>query len=106
MKKVLKIEPESFALLVKQLKRVINDADLFEINLDTMRVKGDLAVIYKYFKKPLIARATTLSLLRSAAKAGWPYILMPNDMQTDLEFTTLVKNKGCTLISSVDEINL
>jgi hypothetical protein len=106
MKKVLKIEPPSFALLVKQLKRIIGDADVFDINLDSMIVKGDLGVIYKYFGKPLIARSNSLELLRNAAKAGWPYILLPKDMTTDLEFTTLVKNKGCTVISSVDEINI
>ncbi len=96
--RVLPIKTESFALLVKRLKRQLNDADIFEIDLDFMRVKGDLAVIQRYFGKPMIAKSHTLDLLRRGVKAGMTYAEMPWDLETDLEFETLANNKGTKLI--------
>ncbi len=67
-----------------------------------MRVKGDLAVIQAYFKKPLIARSSSLDLLKRAVTAKLPYVIVPADLELDQEFTTLVKNKGAELIQRND----
>jgi hypothetical protein len=99
---VIKIEVPSFAMLVKRLKRIVNDADVFELNLDAMLIKGDLAVILHYFGKPIIARSETLDLLRRGIKAGFPYAIVPKGMELNLEFTTLVNNKKAILLEDVD----
>lgn len=100
--KVLTIKTESFALLVRRLKRQINEADVFEIDLDHMRVKGDLAVIQKYFEKPMIAQSTSLDLLKRGIKSGMHYAKCPWSLETDLEFQTMLKNKGAKLIRILD----
>lgn len=105
--RVLPIKTETFGLLVRRLKRQLNDADVFEIDIDFMRVKGDLAVIQRYFEKPMIAKSTSLDLLRRGVKAGMHYAEMPWNLETDLEFTTLVNNKGAKMIyicESIDEL--
>jgi hypothetical protein len=102
--KVLKMQPESFALLVKRLKVEVKNYDTFEIDLDTMKVKGDLAVIQKYFKKPFIAKSQSLDLLKRTAKAGFVYIIVPDGMETDLDFKTITKNKG-TVVLTYSEYN-
>ena len=65
-----------------------------------MRVKGDLAVIQKYFKKPMIAKSDFLEMLKRGAKAGLTFVDVPHNLSTDLEFETLVKNKGTQVIRS------
>jgi hypothetical protein len=100
--RIKRITPPSFALLVRQLKKYSKDADGFEVDLDAMRVKGDLAVIKKAFPKVLIAKATSLDLARRGAKAGWDYVHVPEDLETDLEFKTLTNNKGVQLIRGKD----
>lgn len=97
---VLPVQSPSFVLLVKHLKKFHNQADVFEIWLDKMRVKGDLAVIQKYFNKPMMAKSESLDLLKRGAKAGFQYVDAPHDLETDLEFDTLIKNKGAKLIRS------
>lgn len=97
---VLPIQLESFALLVAYLKNHINEADVFEIWLDEMKVKGDLAVIQKYFKKPMIAKSNSLEMLKQGIKAGLTFVDVPYDMDTDAAFETLVKNKGTQVIRS------
>jgi hypothetical protein len=92
--KVLQLKAPSFALLVRQLRNRFEEADAFEVDLDLMRVKGDLAVIRLHFQKPLYARTTSLDLAKRAAKAGWAIVKVPKDLALDLEFTTLAKNKG------------
>jgi len=99
-KHVLPIQPESFALLVAYLKKHINEADIFEIWLDEMKVKGDLAVIQKYFKKPMIAKSGSLDMLKRGVKAGLSFVDVPHNLVTDMEFETLVKNKGTQVIRS------
>ena len=99
-KHVIPIQAESFVLLVRQLKKRIDLADIFEIHLDQMRVKGDLAVIQNFFKKPMIAKSTNLDLLKKGVKSGMHYVDVPHDMDVDLEFTTMVKNKGAKVIRS------
>ena len=97
-KKILQLNPESFVLLVRQLRHFHDEADLFEIDLDNMRVKGDLRVIQMSFDKPLIGRTSTLDMAKRAAKAGLPYVRIPKDLELDDEFKTLVKNKGTELL--------
>lgn len=99
MDNIVQITAPSFAILVKRLRILKGSADAFEVDLDAMRVKGDLAVIYKHFGVPLIARSQNLELLRSAAKAGWPYVRIPEGMELDDAFRTLVKNKEVTILS-------
>ncbi len=101
-KRVLTIHAPSFALLVKRLKLDLKKADAFEIDLDCMRVKGDLAVIQSHFKKPLIACASSLDLLKRAVTANLPYLILPHDLDLDQEFTTLLKNKGAEIIERDD----
>lgn len=96
--RILELHPESFALLVKQLRHFRDEADLFEVYLDEMRVKGDLRVIQQSFSKPIIGRTTQLDMAKRAAKACLPFVRIPKDLQLDDEFTTLVKNKGTTLL--------
>lgn len=97
---VLPIQSQSFVLLVKQMKLFVNKADIFEIWLDQMKVKGDLAVIQTYFQKPMIAKSSNLDLLKKGAKSGFHYVDAPHDLRLDLEFKTLIKNKGTKLIKS------
>lgn len=97
---VLPLRPPSFALLVKYLKNHIEECEVIEIDLDSMRVKGDLRVIQDYFKKPMIAKSQDLDMLRKGVKAGMTYADVPHNMEMDLEFITLVKNKECQLIRS------
>ncbi len=99
-KHVLPIKAESFALLVKQLRLFYDKADMFEIWLDVMKVKGDLAVIQNHFHKPLIAKSDSLDLLRRAATAGMQYIDIPHDLEETLEFKNLLNNKKNKVIRS------
>lgn len=96
--RILQLNPESFVLLVKQLRHFHDDADMFEVDLDHMRVKGDLRVIQNSFDKPIIGRTSTLDMAKRAAKATLPFVRIPKDLVLDDEFTTLVKNKGTTLL--------
>lgn len=96
--RILQLNPESFVLLVKQLRRFHDEADMFEVDLDHMRVKGDLRVIQNSFDKPIIGRTSTLDMAKRAAKATLPFVRIPKDLVLDDEFTTLVKNKGTTLL--------
>lgn len=98
-KRVLKLNPETFLLLVKQLRHFEKTADIFEVDLDNMKVKGDLKVIRKSFPdKQFIAFSTSLDLLKRASSAGWEMLKMPSDLEVDNEFKTLVKNRGTQLI--------
>lgn len=97
---VLPIQPESFVFLVKFMKEHLDQADVFEVWLDHMRVKGDLAVIQKYFNKPMIGKSEDLEMLKRAMKAGLTYVDIPHDMIVDLEFASLKKNKGVQVIRS------
>ncbi|MBU0981110.1 type I 3-dehydroquinate dehydratase [Patescibacteria group bacterium] len=103
---VLPLQPESFVMLVNQLKNHKDQADIFEIWLDTMRVKGDLAVIQKHFKKPMIAKSNSLDLLKRGAKAGFTYVDVPHNLEVDVEFQTLVKNKGTKIIRSYHNFDI
>ncbi len=96
--RILKLSPESFVLLVKQLRHFHDDADLFEVDLDNMRVKGDLRVIQQSFDKPIIGCTKTLDMAKRAAKATLPFVKIPKELELDDEFKTLVKNKGTTLL--------
>ena len=98
-KRVKHLEPESFLLLVKQLRHFEKDADIFEINLDKMRVKGDLKVIKNSFKnKEFIGVSESLALLKAAATAGWESLRVPSALLLDPEFTSLVKNRGTKIL--------
>ncbi len=97
-KRVLQLKPETFALLVRQLRKFRDDADFFEIDLDNMKVKGDLRVIQGSFDKPMIGRTSSLDMAKRAAKATLPYVKIPKDLELDDEFLTLVNNKGTELI--------
>lgn len=98
-KPVLKLNPPTFLLLVKQLRHFENEADTFEIDLDGMRVKGDLKVIKNTFKnKRFIGVSLSLPLLKAAATAGWEMLRVPSELELDAEFTSLVKNKGTVLL--------
>lgn len=94
------LQPESFVELVKTIKAHYEDADIFEVWLDSMKVKGDLAVIQKHFDKPILGKSDSLDMLKRASKAGLTYIDVPHDLQVDLEFENLVKNKGTKVIRS------
>ena len=94
----MKLNPESFVLLVKQLRHFHDDADLFEVDLDNMRVKGDLRVIQQSFDKPIIGCTRTLDMAKRAAKSTLPFVKIPKDLELDDEFKTLIKNKGTTLL--------
>ncbi len=82
------------------LKKVATKAELFEIDIDSMRVKGDLTVIRNYFGKPMIAKSTKLDLLKRGVKSGMQYVEVPYDLELDPEFLTLAKNKDCQIILS------
>lgn len=97
-KEILVLHPETFALLVRQLRKFKDEADLFEIELDGMRVKGDLRVIQDSFEKPLIGKTSNLDMAKRAAKAQLPFVKIPRGLELDDEFTTLVKNKGTHLL--------
>jgi len=91
----VQIKAVSFAQLVKQLKLRHDEADEFEVDIDFMKVKGDLAVIATYFKeKKLIGRCTTISLAKSVVKSNWYAVKIPMDFMENMEFRNLVKNKG------------
>ena len=97
---VLPIQPESFVTLVKLIKAHYDEADVFEIWLDKMRVKGDLAVIQKHFDKPIIGKSEKLDMIKRALKAGLTYVDVPHDLHTDIEFSSLQKNKKSKVIRS------
>lgn len=98
-KRVLKLRAETFLLLVKQLRHYQNDADLFEVDLDRMKVKGDLKVIRLTFPdKEFIASSTSLDLLKRAAASGWEFLRVPSGLVMDNELKTLVKNRGTKLL--------
>lgn len=97
---VLPILSESFVLLVQALKRYQDQADIFELWLDRMKVKGDLAVIQKFFNKPMIAKSDDLDRLKRGVKAGLTYVDVPHTLEVDHEFITLTKNKGTQIIRS------
>ncbi|MFA5854967.1 MAG: type I 3-dehydroquinate dehydratase [Candidatus Gracilibacteria bacterium] len=99
-KHVLPIQVESFAMLVKCLRATYKKADIFEVWIDRMRVKGDLKVIARTFKKPFLGKSESLDLLKRAATAGMKYVDVPHNLKIDQEFTTLVKNKGTRVIRS------
>lgn len=82
------------------MKEHVDRADVFEIWLDHMKVKGDLAIIQKYFKKPIIGKSEDLDMLKRAIKAGLTYVDVPHNMELDLEFSSLKKNKGSKVIRS------
>lgn len=89
------IKAISFAHLVKQLKLRAAEAEVFEVDIDFMRVKGDLAVIASYFKdKSLIGRTESLDLAKRVVKSQWHAVLVPEHFLEDLEFQNLLKNKG------------
>lgn len=91
----VQIKAVSFGLLVKQLKLRLEEADEFEVDIDFMRVKGDLAVIASYFnKKKLIGRTTSLDLAKRVVKSGWYAVVIPKEFLENLEFKNLLKNKG------------
>ena len=96
--KIFKCTAPTFALLVRQLKANVKDHDFFEIDLDVMRIKGDLAVIQAYFKKPMSAKSSTLDWAKRAVKAGFPVVKIPKTLEIDNEFKNLVKNKGADLV--------
>ena len=103
LKKIYRLDPPSFALLVKQIKNLLpkvesGEIEAFEVNLDTMRVKGDLAVIYRYFNIPLIVISENPDLLRRGVKAGWPYVRIPQNMELTAEMKNLIKNKKTTIL--------
>lgn len=99
-KHILPLKAESFVLLVNQLRLYFDQADLFEINLDLMKVKGDLAVIQDRYKKPLIAKSNSLDLLRRGVTAGMYFVDLPHDLEESLEFKNLLKNKKPKVIRS------
>jgi 3-dehydroquinate dehydratase-1 len=99
-KHVLPIQVESFAMLVKCLRADYKKADIFEVWIDKMRVKGDLKVICRTFKKPFLGKSNSLDLLKRAATAGMKFVDVPLSLKVDQEFTTLVKNKGTRVIRS------
>lgn len=99
-KHILPLKAESFVLLVNQLRLYFDQADLFEINLDLMKVKGDLAVIQDRYKKPLIAKSNSLDLLRRGVTAGMYFVDLPHDLEENLEFKNLLKNKKPKVIRS------
>lgn len=102
-KRTIHLQPESFLLLVKQLRHFEKDAEIFEIDLDKMRVKGDLKVIKNTFpKKEFIGISQSLDLLKAAATAGWEYLRVPSELAQDAEFTSLVKNRGTKILTSKD----
>jgi len=91
----VQIKAISFAQLVKQLKLNLEKGDEFEVDIDYMRVKGDLAVIATYFKnKRLIGRCHKIELAKSVVKSKWHAVRIPEEFMEDLEFRNLVKNKG------------
>lgn len=98
--KILKLTTPSFVLLVRQLRKHFDEADAFEFDLDLMRVKGDLAVIRMQFQKPLIARTTHLDLAKRAVKAGLYMVKIPADLEVDMDFQTMVKNKKVLIVTS------
>lgn len=98
-KRVIQLSPPTFLLLVKQLRHFEKDAEVFEINLDGMKVKGDLKVIKNTFKnKQFVGVSNSLALLKAAAIAGWEMLKVPESMEVDAEFTSLVKNRGTRLL--------
>lgn len=91
----VQIKAVSFAQLVKQLKLRLDEADEFEVDIDFMKVKGDLAVIATYFKeKRLIGRTESLYLAKRVVKSSWYAVKIPKEFMEDMEFKNLVKNKG------------
>ena len=104
-KRVINLKPETFNHLVRLLRKFKNEADQFEIDLDHMKVKGDLRVIQNSFDKPLIGSTRSLDMAKRAAKANLPFVKIPKDLPLDQEFTTLVKNKGTRLLLTENELN-
>lgn len=101
--RVLPLKAKTFAFLFKELQDKAETADIFELHLDDMTIKGDLAVIRNRFQKPMIVRASDLDWLKRGVKAGMPYAELPHDLMVDLEFVTLTKNKGAKLIRAYRE---
>lgn len=99
-KHVLPIQVESFALLVKRLREVKGKADVFEIWLDPMRVKGDLAVIRTHFNVPIMGKTESLDMAKRAIKSGLDYVDIPTGLWADEEMGTLLKNKPAKIIRS------
>ncbi len=104
-KHVLPLQVESFALLVKRLKAVKNKADIFEIWLDQMRVKGDLTVIHIYFQVQIIGKTENLEMAKRAVKAGLDYVDIPVGLEVDEEFGTLLRNKPTKVIRSFHDFD-
>ncbi len=91
----VQIKALSFALLVKQLKLRREEAEYFEVDIDFMRVKGDLAVIATYFKDlRLIGKTHSLELAKNIVKSKWHAVKIPLEFMDDMEFKNLLKNKG------------
>lgn len=99
-KHVLPIFAESFVLLVTQLRAFYAKADIFEIHVDKMKVKGDLAVIKSNFKKPFIAKTISLDLMKRAIIANFDYADLTHDFTEDMELKNLIKNKKTKIIRS------
>lgn len=99
-KHVLPLSAPSFVLLVTQLRAYIDKADIFEIHVDEMKVKGDLAVINATFKKPFIAKTNSLDLMKRAVTANMEYADIPHDFVIDMELKNLLKNKNTKVIRS------
>lgn len=99
LQRILRLKPESFLRLVTQVRHLANDYDAVEVDLDAMKVKGDLKVICLKFKdKVFIGKSRSLNLLKRAATAGMPILMMPPDLELDDELKTLVKNRGTQLL--------
>lgn len=99
----VQIKALSFAHLVKQLKLKLHEADEFEVDIDFMKVKGDLAVIATYFVgKRLIGRTTSLDLAKRVVKSNWHAVRTPLEFMEDMEFQNLVKNKGVAVESILE----
>ncbi len=95
------LRPETFLLLVKQLRGKAKDVQTIEIDLDGMKVKGDLKVIVNNFpSKRFVGHSQSLDLLKRAAIAGFHALHIPENLQLDLEFKTVVKNKKTELLGA------
>lgn len=91
--KIHQVKARNFALVVKEIKTHFDEADAFALDLDNMKVKGDLAVLQRYFEKPLIGRTADLDMARRAVKSNLAYVDVPVEFHQDLELQNLMNNK-------------
>lgn len=96
---IYQVGAKNFALVVKVIKREYDNYEAFELNLDDMKVKGDLAVLQKYFEKPLIGRTSDLAMAKKVVKSELAYVRIPAELELDLDFENLVKNKGVGVLN-------